>query len=157
MNKFQFTEDQLNNLKDWKGSLNTERARTWAAEEEKAELVTSAILNDEKFKSGEDLTTEKLDELFRNMRRFSANRNLTNLLYRTNGLEEFNSQLRMLIHGTQPFPERVDSFFKLQSIGIQTMSQFLVALASWSTDWSKPERPRPGWSMTNDARLWRTA
>ena len=33
----------------------------------------------------------------------------------------------MLIHGTQPFPERVDSFFKLQSIGIQTMSQFLVA------------------------------
>ncbi len=74
-----------------------------------AELVTSAILNDEKFKSGENLTTERLDELFRNMRWFSANRNLTNLLYRTNGLEKFNSQLRTLIHGTQPFPERVDS------------------------------------------------
>ena len=26
---------------------------------------------------------------------------------------------------------------------VGTMSQFLVALASWSTDWSKPERPRP--------------
>ena len=127
MNKFQFTDEQLNNLKDWRGSLNTEKARTWAAEEEKAEVVTSAILNDEKFKGGENLTAERLDELFRNMRWFSANRNLTNLLYRTNGLEKFNSQLRTLIHGAQSFPERVDSFFKLQSIGIQTMSQFLVA------------------------------
>src|SRR5438067_811367 len=109
MNKFQFNDEQLKNLKEWRGSLNSEKALTWAAEEEKAEVVTSAILNDEKFKRGQNLTAERLDELFRNMRWFSANRNLTNLLYRTNGIEEFNTQLRTLIHGAQPFPERVDS------------------------------------------------
>jgi len=98
-----------------------------AAEEDKAEVLTSAILNDPKFKNGDNLAAEKLDELFRNMRWFSANRNLSNLLYRTNGIETLNDKLRSLIHGAMPFPERVDSFFKLQSIGIQTISQFLVA------------------------------
>jgi len=127
MSKFQFTDEQKGNLQRGKLSLNTEKALNWAAEEEKAEIATSAILNDDKFKNGENLSPEKLDELFRNMKRFSANRNLSNLLYRTNGLENFNSQLRNLIHGTQPFPQRVDGFFRMQLIGIQTMSQFLVA------------------------------
>jgi hypothetical protein len=127
MNTFQFTEEQISNLNTWKRSLASERAQDWAAREDQAEVVTSAILNDEKFKNGEDLGPDKLDELFRNMKLFSANRNLSNLLYRTNGIETFNGQLRALIHGTAPLPERIDSFFKLQLIGIQTMSQFLIA------------------------------
>ena len=127
MNKFQFTEEQKGNLQRGKLSLNTEKALSWAAEEAKAEIATTAILNDEKFRNGKDLSPEKLDELFRHMKWFSANRNLSNLLYRTNSLETFNSQLRNLIHGAQPLPERVDGFFRMQLIGIQTMSQFLVA------------------------------
>jgi hypothetical protein len=127
MNKFQFTEEQLGTLNASKLSLNTPKALSWAAEEEKAELVTGAILNDEKFKNGENLSPEKLDGLFSTMRWFSANRNLSNLLYRKNGLEVFNAKLRSLIHGTQPLPQRVDDFFKMELIGVQTMSQFLVA------------------------------
>lgn len=127
MSKFQFTDEQIRNLQKAKLNLNTERAQNWAKEEEKAEVVTSTILNDERFKNGENLSPEKLDELFRNMKQFSANRNLSSLLYRTNGLEMFNDQLRNLIHGNQPFPQRVNNFFRLQLIGIQTMSQFLVA------------------------------
>jgi hypothetical protein len=35
--------------------------------------------------------------------------------------------LRELIHSKAPFYERVNNFFKLKSIGIQTLSQFLLA------------------------------
>ena len=125
--KFQFTEEQISNLNAAKQSLNNPKALNWAAEEDKAEALTSAILTDEKFKNGEDINPEKLDVLFSNMKRFSANRNLSNLLYRTNGIEIFNAKLRSLIHGSQPFSLRVDDFFKMQLIGVQTMSQFLVA------------------------------
>ena len=100
MSKFQFTDEQKGNLQRGKLSLNTEKALNWAAEEEKAEIATSAILNDDKFKNGENLSPEKLDELFRNMKWFSANRNLSNLLYRTNGLENFWSLLKRGISGT---------------------------------------------------------
>jgi hypothetical protein len=127
MNKFQFTEEQVDSLKGWKAGLTSEKARAWAEEEGKAEVVTTGILNNEKFKSGEDLGSEKLDELFRNMKFFSANRNLSNLLYRRNGIDTFNNRLRTLIHGTAPLSERVNNFFKMQLIGVQTLSQFLVA------------------------------
>lgn len=127
MNKFQFTEEQISNLNSAKPSLNSEKALAWAAEEDKAEIETSAILNDEKFKNGDDLSAEKLDELFGNMKWFARNQNLSNLLYRKNGLDVFNAKLRSLIHGAEPFPERVNEFFKMQLAGIQTMSQFLVA------------------------------
>jgi hypothetical protein len=127
MNRFQFTDEQISNLKAAKPSLQSEKALAWATEEDKAVVVTSAILNSEKFKNGEDLSPEQLDELFRNMTWFSANRNLSKLIYLTNGIEKFNTQLRSLIHGTESFAKRVDDFFKLQLIGIQTMSQFLVA------------------------------
>jgi hypothetical protein len=127
MAKFEFTPEQIENLKLWKNSLSTEKAKNWAVEEDKAEQQTYKILNDEKFINGEDLTPEKLDELFSLMRNFSANRNLSNLLYRNNELGEFNKQLRSLIHSTAPFSERVDNFFKMKGIGIQTLSQFLVA------------------------------
>ena len=49
------------------------------------------------------------------------------MLYRTNDIEIFNKQLRSLIHGTSSFPQRVNEFFKMQLIGVQTMSQFLIA------------------------------
>lgn len=127
MAKFQFTSEQIENLKSWKNSLSTEKAKSWYSEEEKAEIQTAKVLNDEKFIQGEKLTPEKLDALFSNMKWFSANRNLSNLLYRNNGPDEFNTKLRELIHGKEPFPNRVNNFFKLKGIGIQTLSQFLVA------------------------------
>ncbi len=127
MAEFKFTPEQSENLKSWKNSLSSEEAKNWYAEEEKAEIQTRTILNSEEFKQGKDLTPEKLDELFSYMKRFSANRNLTNLLYRNNTIEEFNTGLRNLIHGTDSFPNRVNDFFKLKSIGVQTLSQFLVS------------------------------
>ncbi len=130
MARFSFTPEQVENLKSWKNSLSTEKARTWAQQEEEAEVTTSRILNDAAFKGGENLSAETLDTLFSNMRSFSNNRNLSNLLYKTNELSEFNAKLRNLVHGTRPFPERVDGFFKLKSIGVQTLSQFLIAADS---------------------------
>jgi hypothetical protein len=127
MNTFQLTEEQISNLNVWKRSLTSEKAQDWAGREDQAEMVTSALLNDDKFKNDADLGPDKLDELFRNMKLFSANRNLSNLLYRTNGIDAFNAQLRVPIHGTAPLPERINNFFKQQLIGIQTMSQFLIA------------------------------
>src|SRR3989344_4539280 len=127
MPKFQFTSEQIENLKLWKNSLSTERAKNWTIEEERAEIETYNILNDEKFKQGEDLTPERIDKLFNHLRWFSANRNLSNLLYRNNKIEEFKAKLRDLVHGIRPFYERVDNFFKLKGIGPQTLSQFLVA------------------------------
>jgi len=126
MPRFQFTAEQIENLKNFKLNLSTEKAKAWFAEEEKAEGQTAAILNSEKFIHGENLNAATLDELFSVMRWFSANRNLSNLLYRSN-IEEFNSKLRNLIHGSEQFPLRVNEFFKLKGIGIQTLSQFLVA------------------------------
>ncbi len=127
MAEFKFTPEQSDNLKSWKNSLSSEQAKNWYEEEAKAEIQTKAILNSEEFKQGKDLTPEKLDELFSYMKHFSANRNLTNLLYKKNTIEEFNKGLRNLIHGTDLFPDRVDNFFKLNSIGVQTLSQFLVS------------------------------
>lgn len=127
MPKFQFTPEQVENLKLYKNSLSTEKAMGWAKNEDIAEGITSGILNDEKFVNGENIPAERLDELFSNMKWFSANRNLSNLLYRNNGIENFNEKLRNLLHGTELFPERVDNFFKLKGIGVQTLSQFLIA------------------------------
>jgi hypothetical protein len=125
--RFQFTQEQNESLKLSKNSLLTEKAQGWARNEDEAESRTTKILNDEKFVKGENISAEKLDELFSDMRWFSANRNLSNLLYRNNGIEVFNEKLRNLLHGSEPFPERVDGFFKLKGIGVQTLSQFLIA------------------------------
>jgi hypothetical protein len=124
--KFQFTPEQIENLKKYKFSLSSDKAKKWFLEEEMAELEISTIFNNEKFIQGENLSAQKVDEVFRLMKKFSKNRNLSNLLYKTN-LDEFNNKLRNLIHGTNAFPERVNEFFKLHSIGIQTLSQLLVS------------------------------
>jgi len=125
--KFRFTPDQIENLKAWKNSLNTEEARNWATREAEAEARTSKVLSSSEFKDGKDLTAEELDDLFSWMKMYSANRNLSNLLYKKNDIGEFNGKLRNLIHGIAPFPERMNEFFKMYGIGIQTFSQFLVA------------------------------
>ena len=127
MIKFQFTPDQVENLKSWRNSLNTQEARDWAARESEAEAHTSKVLDSPDFKDGRDLTPDELDDLFGWMKWYSANRNLSNLLYKKNDIGEFNAKLRNLIHGAAPFPERVNDFFKLSLIGLQTCSQFLVA------------------------------
>lgn len=126
MGLFHLSAEQIANLESWKNSLNTERAQNWYEEEVKASVQTALILNKESFRNGEDITSDKFDELFSQMRWFSANRNLSNLLYRNNDIKEFNLLLRELIHGSTPFYERVNNFFKLKSMGIQTLSQFLV-------------------------------
>jgi len=125
--RFQFTPEQNETLKLNKNSLLTEKAQGWAKNEDEAEIRTTKILNDERFVGGENIPAEKLDELFSDMKWFSANRNLSNLLYRNNGIEVFNGKLRNLLHGSEPFPDRVDAFFKLKGIGVQTLSQFLIA------------------------------
>lgn len=64
------------------------------------------------------------------MRTFSANRALSNLLYRDNTIEVFNQKLRELFYEDTPFVKSVDEFFRLRGIGEQTLSQLLLALDS---------------------------
>ncbi len=60
------------------------------------------------------------------MKRVIGNRNLSNLLYRNSGIENFNGQLRNLYYGQDPLPERIDKIFEIKSMGMQTVSQLLV-------------------------------
>ena len=125
-----FSPDQVENLKIWKNSLQTEVALGWKAEEDKAEEQIQALLEAKSFQKDGTLTADELDLMFHLMRDFSANRALSKLLYVNNGLEEFNKSLKDLYYGEAPLPRRVDDFFKLKGIGIQTLSQFLLALDS---------------------------
>jgi len=125
-----FSPDQVENLKIWKNSLQTEVALGWKAEEDKAEEQIRALLEAKGFQKEGTLTADELDLMFHLMRDFSANRALSKLLYVNNGLEEFNKSLKDLYYGEAPLPRRVDDFFKLKGIGIQTLSQFLLALDS---------------------------
>jgi hypothetical protein len=132
MVEFQFTSNQIENLKSWKTNLDTEKVKKWLEDEGSAEIQTSIILNNEKFKNGKNFSSEELDGLFREMRRFVTNRYLSNLLYKVNGHKEFNAKLRSLIHGKEPLVDRVDNFFNLKlnqnkHVGPATLSHFLVA------------------------------
>jgi len=123
-----FSQDQIENLKSWKNALQTEKARSWKVEEDKATEQINALLKAKDFQKDGLLTAEELDLMFHLMRDFSANRALSKLLYVNNGLEEFNRKLKELYYGEAPFYKRVDNFFRLKGIGIQTLSQFLLAL-----------------------------
>lgn len=125
-----FSQDQIENLKVWKNSLETKVALGWESEEDKAEEQIHALLEAKSFKGDGTLTPDEFDHMFHLMRNFSANRALSKLLYINNGLEEFNKKLKNLYYGEAPFPERIDDFFKLKGIGLQTLSQFLLALDS---------------------------
>ena len=124
------TPEQKENLKLWKNSLQTEEAKNWMVSEDEAEEKIHSILTKVNFEGGGDLTAEDFNELFRLLRKFSPNRALSNLLYKSIGLENLNRQLRNLYYGKDPFAKRVDDFFRLKGIGIQTLSQFLVAFDS---------------------------
>jgi hypothetical protein len=132
MVEFKFTSDQIERLKSWEPVLDTEMVIASLKAEDKAEIKTSKILNGEKFKNGENFSSENLDELFHWMREFISNRYLSKLLYETNGRGEFNVTLRELIHGKEPIEERVHNFFNLKldknkHVGSTTLSHFLVA------------------------------
>jgi len=125
-----FSEDQIETLKSWKRYLQTELALSWKVEEDKTEEEIQTLLETKNFAEDGSFTSEDFDKMFSPMRKFSANRALSKLLYIDNGLEEFNRKLKNLYYGEEPFPRRVDDFFKLKGIGIQTLSQFLLALDS---------------------------
>ena len=125
-----FSQDQIENLKSWKNSLQTEVALSWKVEEDKAEEQIHALLESKQFSKEGILTQDELNLMFHLMRNFSANRALSKLLYINNGLEELNKGLKDLFYGDTQFPKRVDNFFKLKGIGTQTLSQFLIALDS---------------------------
>jgi len=126
MSDFRFEPCQIENLENFKRRLETAKASAHTIAEEKAEVETSKVLNSEGFIRGENLSAEQLDGLFNTMRKFAANRNLTKRLYESD-IAAFNGKLRNLIHGTSPFPVRVNDFFRQKGIGVQTLSQFLVA------------------------------
>ena len=125
-----FSQEQIEKLKVWKNSLQTEVAMNWKVEEDKAEEQIHSLLESKSFAKDGTLTADELNLLFHLMRNFSANRALSRLLYVDNGLEEFNKRLKDLYYGVAPFSKRVDDFFNLKGIGTQTLSQFLVALDS---------------------------
>jgi hypothetical protein len=122
-----FSQDQVENLQVWRQSLQREVAQRWKVQEDKAEVDIQALFAARKFPQGEPLSPDDFDQLFRLMKKFSANRNLSKLLYINNDIAVFNQKLWNLYYDEAPFPKRVDDFFKLKSIGTQTLSPFLVA------------------------------
>ena len=125
-----FSQDQIENLKSWRHSLETEVALSWKTEEDKAEEEIHNLLEAKNFTGDGFLASEDFDSMFHLMRTFSANRALSKVLYIDNGLDEFNHKLKNLYYGETSFPQRVDDFFKLKGIGTQTLSQLLLALDS---------------------------
>lgn len=125
-----FSQDQINKLTSWKWRLETDKALFWKGMEDKAEEEIHKLLETSNFSKGSNLTDANIDQLFHLMRRFSANRALSNLLYKNTTIEIFNQKLRELFYGTTPFVKRVDDFFNLRGIGEQTLSQLLLALDS---------------------------
>lgn len=126
--RFKFTAEQEEGLRAWKQSLNSERAVEWAEREKEAAVYTGQVLNNPDFQAGRDLSPDEFSELFKYMVYFAGNLNLNyHLFTKRNSISDFNRGLRSLLHGGDSFPERVNDFFKLKAIGIQTLSQFLVA------------------------------
>ncbi|MCW4006114.1 MAG: endonuclease NucS [Candidatus Bathyarchaeota archaeon] len=95
-----------------------------------AEEKIHTLLKTRNFEGDGFLSADDFDDLFRLMKFFSPNRNLCNLLYTKNGLETFNQALKTLYYGKASLPDRVNGFFKLKGIGLQTLSQFLLAYDS---------------------------
>ncbi len=60
------------------------------------------------------------------MKRYSANRSLSRLLYEENGIDLFNQKLHNLYYGESTLPFRLNEFLTLRKIGEQSLSQFLV-------------------------------
>ena len=135
---FSFTPEQKTNLEKWKAFLDTERARTWAIEEKEAIESIHNILKQARFEEGNDLTPEKLDSMFHEMRELINNRSLARNLYEDNGIANFNSRLRRLLFSSESLAERVNQFLELKRVGMLTVSHFLCAF-------SPTEYPEIGW------------
>lgn len=89
-----FTQEQIDKLISWKSFLQTEKVLGWKVSEDKAEEEIHNIIETSNFAHGTNLTEANIDQIFHLMRNFSANRALSNLLYKNNGLEAFNQKLR---------------------------------------------------------------
>jgi hypothetical protein len=127
---FSFTPEQVEKLHQWKSALQKDEAKEWSKREEQAERNVQSIFSRTNFQLGGELKPDDFDELFRLMKHFSRNRNLSNLLYRQAGVKQFNDLLRNLYWGKDDFSRRIDKMFDQKGIGIQTVSQFLLALNS---------------------------
>ncbi len=126
---FGFTPEQQANFLEWKSLLNTETASQWHNKAGEAIQAIHAVLEQARFKQGQDLSAEHFNTIFRHMRELINNRALARNLYEDNGSANFNSKLRTLLYGTEPLVERVNQFLGLRRVGKLTLSQFLCALA----------------------------
>ena len=135
---FSFTPEQEANLEKWKAFLDSEQAKQWAIWEKEAIESIHNILKQARFEEGNDLTPEKLDSMFHEMRELINNRSLARNLYEDNGIANFNSRLRRLLFSSESLAERVNQFLELKRVGMLTVSHFLCAF-------SPTEYPEIGW------------
>ena len=112
--------------------LESSDYKDWLKRAKRTRKLSLQILRNSKFKEGSDLSSEQLDNLFRHLRMLSHNQVLNKSLYKANEIDKFNSELRNLLYGSDSLPVRIESFHKLERVGEQTASQFLVMY-----DWIK--------------------
>jgi hypothetical protein len=115
-----------------KSDFHSKGFNNWFNRTYKAKHDIVAILERSEFKKRKFLKPAEFESLFRLMRKFSHNQSLSRLIYELNGLENFNDKLWDLYYGTDSLPYRINNFMKLQKVGQQTTSQFLVVF-----DWEK--------------------
>lgn len=125
--RFNFTQEQLENLRKWAKYLDLDDVRGWLHSEGEAVKTFNKILDDTKFAEGNDLTEDQLDSLFGRMKDISSNRALSRNLYEKNGLSDFNARLRTLLFGQEPLTNRINQFFELHGVAEMTASHFLCA------------------------------
>ena len=125
--KFELNEEQIDNLKAKKVSLNNNNVHEWTRAFDSAHLEFINVLTENNFENGTNLTEVEIDQLFKNMRKMAHNRSLTLARIKQNELEEFNKALRFLLYGNDLIAKRVDSFIGLKKVGNFTTSHFLYA------------------------------
>ena len=106
--------------------LNSEHFQLWNNNSEEAKQKYHQILKESDFRNGGELTADKLDEMFRLLKKYSSNRSLSRLIYEENGIKVFNDKLRNLYYGAESLSKRINDFLSLGKIGEQSLSQFLV-------------------------------
>jgi hypothetical protein len=122
---FSFTTDQVAKLRDWSGTLSKPENKSWYESTKAAVATYNRILSDASFQNGKELSSARIDELFRQMKVLSHNRALSNLLYKDNGLQNFNARLRLLLFGKGSLADRIDQFIDMKGVSEVTTSHFL--------------------------------
>ncbi|GAI64555.1 unnamed protein product, partial [marine sediment metagenome] len=112
--------------------IQSNEYKKWFNQACHAKEEIASILQSAQFKQNKQLKIDELEKIFKLMKKFSKNQSLTRLIYELNGLENFNNQLWNLYYGQESLPYRFNNFIKLQKVGQQTASQFLVVF-----DWNK--------------------